>query len=582
MLQVICAGLLCLVLASCNTDKNMTLEENVLTIRLAGEPDNLNPTRSRSTYATPIESLIMYPLAEYDPVSFELSPLIVKSLASTELIEEGPCTGGTRFTYEMREEAEWDDGTPVTGHDYAFTIKMSLNPRVDAATLRGFLSFIKDVEIDPNNPKKFTATVPEAYMLAEVITCNFNIFPKHIYDPNGYMDHITVAELADEQSSAQLAESDSSLQKFADAFASVGFNRDTVSGCGPYTLVEWVTGEHIILERKKDWWGDKVKDAPALMAAYPERIDYRVIADETMALSALKDGTIDFMAEVSPANFLEMKADAQWAEILEFHSPAVMMYDYLELNNRHPMLRDRKVRAALAHAIDYNAIMDAINLGMAQRTVGPFHPDKEYYNDELVVPEYNIERSRELLAQAGWEDTNQDGTVDKELEGQRSELNLDIVVSQRELGQQIALLVKESAAKAGIDIDIVTKDNSSWVQAVRKREFEILPMRSRTSPAINDPYQTWHSESDVPGGSNRSGFRSAVADSLIDMIRVAKSEEERNHFYMEFQETIHEEQPVIFLYVPLERMIVNRKFEMTPSSRRPGYFENLFKLRDQK
>ncbi|MDX1479743.1 MAG: ABC transporter substrate-binding protein, partial [Saprospiraceae bacterium] len=444
---------------------------------------------------------------------------------------------------------------------------------------RGFLSFIKEVEVDPENPRKFSVTVPEPYMLAEVVTCNFNILPKHVYDPDGWLDDVALSELAEEDVANNLAETDSNLAHFAEAFGAVEFNRDIVEGCGPYRLVEWETGQQIVLERKEDWWGDKVVDRPALMHAYPQRIIYRIIPDETTALSALKDGTIDFMAEVSPATFLEMQADSQWADRFAFHSPAVMMYDYLELNNRHPILGDRAVRAALAHAIDYDAIIEAINQGMAQRTVGPFHPDKDYYHDALEPPDFDVEEARALLQAAGWTDTDQDGTVDKILNGQHTELNLDVVVSQRPLGQQIALLVKESAARAGIEIDIITKDNSSWSQAVRQRDFEILPMRRRTSPSINDPYQTWHSESDVPGGGNTTGFRNAEADSLIDLIRTAENSEERNRLYRELQETLYEEQPVIFLYVPLERMIVSKRFDMTPSSRRPGYFENLFKLR---
>ncbi|MDX1479412.1 MAG: hypothetical protein R3301_16975, partial [Saprospiraceae bacterium] len=98
-------------LSACDTERAVQDEAFTLTIRLAAEPDNLNPTRSRSIYATPIEGLIMYPLAEHDPQTFELSPLIVKSLATTDEITEGAFAGGTVFHYEIREEARWDDGS---------------------------------------------------------------------------------------------------------------------------------------------------------------------------------------------------------------------------------------------------------------------------------------------------------------------------------------------------------------------------------------------------------------------------------------------------------------------------------------
>lgn len=577
---VLLSAVICVMTIGCKGDGD-TLEEGALTvtIRFADEPDNLNPTRSRSTYSTQIEGLIIPPLAEYDPHTYELVPLLAESLATQEPITEGPFEGGARFHYRIRDEAQWDDGSPVTGYDYAFTVKSVLNPLVNAASWRGFLGFIEDVDVDHEDPKVFSVTVAERYMLAEVITCNFNILPKYVYDPKGYLDSIPLVQLSDPQRAEELAETDVRLQQFATAFESAGYNRDTVSGAGAYRLVEWVTDQHIVLERKEDWWGDRVENPPDLLHAYPEKIIYRIIPDEATAISALKDGTIDLIPEISAHNFISLKQDSMWKTQLDFYTPQLMQYNYLELNNRHPILQDKAVRRALAHAIDYQAIIDAVVYGMADRTIGPFHPVKDYYHDALTPISEDIEISRRLLAESGWSDTDNDGTVDKVIDGQHTELNLDILVTQKEEGRQVALILQESAARAGIDIDIVTVDFSALMQAIRKRDFEIIALRNRTSPTLNDPYQLWHSESDQPGGSNRSGFRHAKADSLIGQIRLAETDAERNALYRSFQEIIYEEQPVIFLYVPRERIVVRNRIELQPSMRRPGYFENLFRAR---
>src|SRR5690606_30889273 len=124
-----------------------------------------------------------WPLAEIDPYHYSLSPLLIEALPEPEEITSGPYAGGQRFTYTIRAEAEWEDGTPITGYDYDFTVKMALNPRVDVEQWRGFLTFISDVEVDPEQPRRFTVTVAERYILADLVTCNFNIYPKHIYDP---------------------------------------------------------------------------------------------------------------------------------------------------------------------------------------------------------------------------------------------------------------------------------------------------------------------------------------------------------------------------------------------------------------
>jgi len=565
-----------LILAGCSQNEQSATEDFQVTVRLAAEPDYLNPIRSKSASASPIESLIMLPLAEYDPVSLELVPMLVTSRATIDTIPSGRYKDGLVFHYEIRPEANWDDGSPVTGFDYAFTVKTVLNPEVASATLRGFLSFIKDVQVDPSDPKKFAVVVPEPYMLAEAVTCNFLVLPKYVYDPSGYLDSVDVADLSDAEKAAQLAEENPKLKQFAEEFAAPKYSRDIVAGAGPYKMVEWVTNEHIILERKKEWWGDNVKNAPELLHGYPTRIIYQVIPDETSALSALKDGTVDLVAQVTANNFVEMRDDPQWNSKFNFYTPTLMQQNYVEINNRHPLLRDKRVRKALALAIDYDAIVDTLLLGMAERTASPFHPSKKYYDRDIAPEPYSIEQAKELLKEAGWEDTNNNNIVDKVIDGKLTELNLDVIVTQRAEGQQIALLMKQTAAKAGIDIDIVTKDGNGLMQAIRSRDFEMLLLRNTSSPSLDDPYQRWHTESDQPGGGNRSGFSDPEADEIMEQIRETSDENERNRLFIELQEIIYDQTPVIFLYVPTERLIVNKRIQMTPSSRRPGFFENLF------
>lgn len=559
---------------SCTSDRIESDAESVVTVRLSSEPDMLNPARSTSSFATQIESLIMYPLAEQDPQTYVMSPLLIETLAAAEPINQGLDSGGVQFRYQIRKEATWDDGVPVTGHDYAFTIKMALNPKVDVEQWRGFLTFITDVQVDAADPKKFTVIVSEPYMLADVITCNFNVYPAHIYDSTGYLKDIPVRLLTDDTRADSLANNDPRLQQFAESFMQVRFANEIVTGSGPYRLAAWETGQRIILERKADWWGDRIDPKPTIMHAYPQRIVYEIVPDENTALTMVKDGAIDVISEVSPRAFLDLRADSTFQDKLQFFTPKLLQCYYLELNNHHPILSDKKVRQALAHLIDYDGVLNQLLLDMAQRTVGPFHPDVEYYNKDLTPVPFNPGKARDLLTEAGWTDTNNNGIVDKVVSGTRTELNLDITVSQRPEGQALALLIKESAAKVGIAIDIVTRDNVLLDR--RNRTFEILPIRNRSELTLVDPFQSWHSSSDAPGGNNISGFRDAHADSLITVIRSAENAADRNAAYKDLQRVIAEEQPVIFLYVPLERLIVSKRFQMQASARRPGYFENLF------
>jgi peptide/nickel transport system substrate-binding protein len=176
---------------------------------------------------------------------------------------------------------------------------------------------------------------------------------------------------------------------------------------------------------------------------------------------------------------------------------------------------------------------------------------------------------------AGWKDSNKNGIPDKKIGGKLTELQLRLKVPNKEEGIAIANIVKENANQIGIDIQIETMDPSQFNQDLRQNNFEIATTSRTSFPNDDDPYAIWNSQSDRPGGSNRSGYHSATLDSLIDVIRTSPSTEEKHNAYHQFQRELYRDQPSIFLYVPLERIIASKRIQMVTSSRRPGYFENL-------
>jgi len=568
-----------LLLPACNPEDGQQSEEFTVTVRIPREPDVLNTVRARNFYATPINNLITLPLAEFDPYDLQLKPILAESLGDAEEIVDGEYAGGEAYEFRIRDEAVWDNGEPITGYDYDFTLKAAMNPEVDAPAWQAYLSFIKQVTVDPDDPKKFRVIVAEPYMLAQTITCNFNILPRYFYDPEGLLDPYSLEDFNDLSESGESGDQPA-LVEFAQKFASPEFNRDTTVGSGAYFFDEWVSNQHIIIRKKEGWWGESIPEVQEMFRANPDQIVYRIIPDEAAAIASLKEGSCDIGVGLSATAFNQMKKDPQWQEVFGFYTPVLFQYRYLEINNRHEILKEKAVRQAIAHVIDYEAIIENIEHGEGERTVGPFSPSKDYYNKALELIDYDVEEARQILTDAGWEDTNNNGTVDKVIDGSRRELELEILTTQSPMGQQVALIAKEGAAQVGINIDVVTQDASSWRQAIVQRNFDMLPMQVRSSPAPNDPFQGWHSSSDQPGGDNRSGFRNAEADSIIQLIRSAENPDERKEHYLELQEVIYEEQPVIFLYIPVERIIADKRLQLTPSSRRPGYFVNQIRSSD--
>ena len=512
--------------------------------------------------------------AEFDPITMNLTPLLIEEIPIPEPVNEGPHAGGEVYTMKFRSIATWSDKKPVTAEDYLFTIKSVYNPHLNIPSYKAFFDFISEVVIDSTDNTRVSVYIDEPYMLALASVTNFHIYPSHLYDPEQIMAKFSLKDLRDPEKK-WTAEEDALLKKFAADFESPKYLRETVTGSGPYELESWVTGEYIKLKRKEDWWGDQIKDAPLLMVGYPKEITYRIILDNAAALAALKAGEIDLMAEVPAADFISMKNDPEWKDKFHFENPPITQVNYIELNARDSILADPRIRQALAYTIDYDGLVNQLLKGLATRTVGPFHPDKSYYNKELKPITQDVKKSLELIKEAGWEDTNQNGTPDKVIGGKREELKIVLKVSNKGEGNAVATIVKDNAKQAGIDVEIVAEEPSQFTQDVKQFNFDAAVVRSSTYPTDDDPYQNWHSTSDQPGGSNRTGYHTAELDSLIELLRTSEDKLQRENAYKQFQENLYRDQPAIWLYVPLERIIASKRIKLITSSRRPGYFENL-------
>ena len=130
----------------------------------------------------------------------------------------------------------------------------------------------------------------------------------------------------------------------------------------------------------------------------------------------------------------------------------------------------------------------------------------------------------------------------------------------------------------GIDINITSKDFRVIRQELLNHEFEITPMRLSQDVNRDDPYTKWHTDNAVKGKGNWFGYGNDITDALIDTIRYTLNEDSRMQAYLDLQEIMHDDTPVIFLYSPKGKIVVNKKFDCVASAKRPGYFINTFKL----
>lgn len=561
------------------TDTKTSINTDPITVvtHLNAEPDMLNPIISTSGYTRPVTNQIFSNLVHYNTKTLGLSPMLVKEIPQSEVVADGKHKGKIIRAYEIHDAAVWTDGTPVTGNDVDFSLKAVMNPKVPAAQYRSFSNEIKDIIIDASNAKKFSV-ISTDYFLGDYIFCDIPVFPSHTFDPKGLMKNFTVEQLSNTETANKLANSDARLQEFADLFTSEKFMRDKsiVQGSGPYQLVEWQPGQQIILKKKKDWWGDKLSDKYPLLKANAEEIIFRPIIDPNTAVTELKSGALDVMSMIAPQKYVELKNSTQGKEMLNFYEPEVLQIYYVAINMNRPKLADKRVRKALAYLMDKKAVIETVMSGYGRPIVSPIHPSKPHYNKDLPSIDLNVDKAISLLKEAGWEDTNGNGIVDKMIDGERTELRLKYLASKGGRGGRIGELMIPNAKKAGVEILMDEKELNLTRQKMASRDYDLVTGAWGQDPSLDDPYQHWHTDNDVPSGGNRFGFGNEKSDEIIEKIRSRISAEERTKLYKELQQMIYDEQPCIFILSPKGRMAVNKKFNYKPSIRKPNIFENEF------
>lgn len=555
-----------------------TTEDFTVRILLKGNIDGLNVLLSQSAISTEIlDPNVHFGMLDMHPETFEFRPYLAKAQPEIKELDAGRLS----ISYEIREEAVWDNGSPITAEDYAFTIKAIKNPKTNAASQRTFVEFIEEINIDPNNLKKFTIICNKRYLLAKAATGTMSIIPSYFYDAQGLMADFTIAELNDPANLDRLNK-DPRIVDFANDF-NENYNHvpEKVVGAGPYQVTEIVTGQHIKLVRKKDWWGDKVD--VDYIAAYPSKIHFKIIEDDNNALLSLKEQELDVMTYIPADKFLELKENERAIKNFNFYTPDAFAYRYIGMNMAQPTLSDVRVRKAIAHLVDKKYLVDEVSSGLATAINGPVSHLKKSYNKNIPPVEFSIEKANDLLDEAGWKDTDGDNIRDKVVQGQKLKLSLKFLYPQgKQLYKDIGQVLKDEAARVGIDINMISSEGAVMIEDLKKREFDLTCLGWSQSPLPDDFKQIWHTASNTYDGSNMVGFGNEESDKLIEEIRSTMDDEKRNELYARFQEIIAEQQPYVFLFSPKSCMAISKRFKNAEAvSLRPGYFVRYFQLADK-
>jgi peptide/nickel transport system substrate-binding protein len=549
-------------------------DDNALRIALRQEPQGLNPVLTAQADARYVRELIFQTLNDQDPETFEVIPL----LATTPDVRK-EAGGGVSYSYEIDSKAKWPNGLPVTAADVIFSLKATMNPDVESGPYKPYYYNVESIVTSPGNERRFRVMTRRPYLLAKQAIASLVVYPEYAYDPDQLLRKIRLSDLTNEKIAARLKGKDENLMAFAKAFndVSMATEPDKIVGSGPYRLVSWEAGQRLTLEQRPDYWAKGSRKEE--LQGKPEQILFEFIADPQTTVNALRDEKVDFALNLSAGQFRELKEDAFLKQRYDFATVPGTSYFGLTMNNRSGVFKDKATRQAMAYLVDVDAIIEQFFPdGLARRVHGPVLDGKDYYAD-LPHKDYDPTKALALLQGAGWEDTNGDGTLDKEIEGTRQEFKYKFLTFPSPEAEGIGALMKEWMAEVGVEVEVVAMPGRALYDELNKGDFDMGLQGMGLDPNPDEFTQVWASTSVPPNGTNRTGFANAEADRLIKKIAVTVSDKDRAPMYQRFQEIIHEAQPMVFLISPATRMVVTKRFAYSTSPISPGVKFGAFEKR---
>ena len=290
-------------------------------------------------------------------------------------------------------------------------------------------------------------------------------------------------------------------------------------GTGPFKFDSMSLGDNIELVRFEDYWGLR----PGV-----DRITFTVIPEGTNRLIAVETGAADIAFEISPHHLPRMIREPN----LTYDRAAVPRFHFLGFNHQSPTalpLRDLRVRQAITHAIDIEALVDIVYQGLGRITHGPLVGIPGVVEFEPV--EFNLDRARQLMAEAGYADgfaVTLWCTVD----------------NQQEVDK--AVIIQNMLAQIGIRVEVVSLEFATFLHGVTVGQHDMYVLSWNNISADPDYGMTlWHSSN--IGGSNRFRYHNPEVDRLLDLGRQELNPVARLAIYEEVQRLIVADRPAVFI-----------------------------------
>ena len=464
---------------------------HVVEVGLA-DVSTLNPLLAKDDLSRAINGLLFDSLLRVDSQTAALMP----GLAHDWQVSDD----GRTFTFHLRPGVIWHDRGPLSAADVAFTLAVAGDPE-GPSPYRFDLANVVRVTAPDNATVVVTFDEPVCDALYAV--GRVPILPRHLLEDEG--------------------------------LAEAAFNRQPV-GTGPFVFVAWRSEEALVLRANEDYWAGR----PCL-----DGFTYRVAPDATALQEDLRLGR---------AHLARLPASLEVASLSEISYPA-SRWHFLALNNDHPILGDATVRRALALALDRERLLEVALGGQGTLMNAPWLSEHWAMEGASLTPlAYAPDQARQLLAEAGWRDTDGDGFLDRD--GERLHLSISANLGNP-VRERIAILTQQYWQAVGVSAQVAVLPWGVLLDDLFGHTFDAAAFDWPLEPS---PDQTWlwaAAENALGTGFNFVSY--ASADALLEQGRTAQgcAPAHRAAAYRDLARRLAADQPYIFLFAAHRRLAVS-------------------------
>ncbi|QKF74285.1 extracellular solute-binding protein [Aliarcobacter faecis] len=469
----------------------ISLSASTLTLSMSSSPSRLNPILSNDSASSEISDWLFNGLFKYDKdgnVTLELA-------SSYEFISP------TKLIVKLKDNVLWHDKVKLSSKDVIFTYEQIINPKVFNSIKSNFQEIESVKAIDDSTVeivyKKPYFKALEVWMVG--------LLPYHI--------------LKDEEN-----------------LMTSSFNKNPI-GTGSYKLKEFKVGQDIELIANEDYFDGK----PEI-----DKILYKFLPDLSTSFLYLKEKKLD-IGTLDPIQVDRQIDDSFKKEYTIIQKPA-FTYSYLGLNLKDEKFKDKRVRQALSLAINRQELVDILFFGYGQVCNGPFMPNSYAYNNEVNPILQDIQKAKELLKEAGYDEKNP--------------FTFEVVTNTgNDIRVNAAQILQYQLQKAGVNMKIRVMEWQAFLNTVvHPRKFEAI-LLGWSMPLTPDAYPIWHSSSDKLGGFNLVGYKNDKVDELIEQGISTIDKDELSTIYKEVFKLISDDLPYLFLYIPDGITAINKKIK---------------------